>query len=138
MTVVRSPNRPADAAGPANLPVMAAPLPASSVGSAGGVRLDVDAAEVAVRKLENVRREIEVARDEAVRVAQTPPTARDAVSLEAFALLAQKADGGPGSFTAAMDGARTHVDQLIVQLRADIAQQRALDEAAASELSGRA
>lgn len=114
---------------------MAAPLPASSVGGAGGFRLDVEAAEQAVRKLEAVLPQIEAARDEAIRVAQTPPTARDAVSSEAFALLAQRADGGPGSFTAAMDGARAHVDGLLAQMRADIAHQREIDDAA-TDLSG--
>lgn len=117
---------------------MAAPLSTSPTGGTHEFRLDVEAAEAAVRKLENVQQEIEATRQEAVNVARTTPTARDAVSLEAFALLAQKADGGPGSFTAAMDAARAHVDQLIVQLRHDVIQQRALDDAAAADLSGRA
>lgn len=112
---------------------MAAPVPAS-----GEFRLDVEAAEEAVRTLEEVRRKIEAAREGAANLARTAPTARDPVSLEAFALLAQKADGGPGSFTAAMDAGRTHVDQLIVRMRADIARQRELDAAAAADLADRA
>src|SRR5262245_38329883 len=108
---------------------MAAPLPAPT-GGAGEFRLDVEAAEEAIRALEDARRRLKVARDDAVRLAQTSPTARDVVSLEAFALLAQKADGGPDSFTSAMDAGRAHIERLIAQMREDIRHQRELDDAA--------
>lgn len=105
-------------------------------------RLDVEGAEEAeeaIRALEAVRRKIEIARDDAATLAQrTVPTARDLVSLEAFALLAQKADGGPGSFTSAMEAGLEHVDHLIDQMRADIIRQRNIDDAAARDLSNRA
>ncbi len=108
---------------------MAAPLPAPADGG-GEFRLDVEAAEEAIRTLEDARRRIKDARDDAVRLAQTSPTARDVVSLEAFTLLAQKADGGPGSFTAAMDAGRAHIERLIAQMREDIIRQQELDRSA--------
>lgn len=116
---------------------MATPLPAST-GTTGEFRLDVEAAEEAVRTLEGVRRRIKDARAEAVTLAKTLPTARDAVSLEAFALLAEKADGGPGSFTAAMDAGLIEVENAIDQMRADITRQRQLDDDAASDAADRA
>ena len=116
---------------------MAAPLPAST-GGTGEFGLDVEAAEQAIRALEGVLQQIKVAREDAVRLAKTRPTAHDAVSLEAFALLSQKADGGPGSFTAAMDAGRIHGESLIDQMRADVARHRAVDGDGASEIAGRA
>ncbi len=116
---------------------MAAPLPAPA-GSAGEFRLNVEAADEARKVLEGVRQRIETARAQAVTRAKVPPTAHDAVSLEAFALLAEKADGGPGSFTAAMDAGLAHVDRLLTQMREDIARQRRLDDTAATGIAASA
>ena len=92
--------------------------------------LDTELARSAVEELRKVYDRLESLRAEAHGLARPDRTARDVVSAEAFDLLASKADGGPGSFVAAVTAGMTQVEQLINQMQGDIAQQRRLDEEA--------
>lgn len=105
--------------------------------SAGGVRLDLDLARVAITKLEGVRAELLTVLSDAAefgRLTANSEPGRDAVSTEAFQLLGTKAYGGPGSLGDAVEGAIAHVNGLIDQMNADITAQEELDRDGARAL----
>lgn len=111
---------------------MTAPEPSSGVAEFG---LDLDKARDAVVALREVYDQLTELRSLAVNVARGPRTATDSVSVEAFDLLAHMAVGGPGSLAAAINGAQKHVEELIVQMEADIAAQEQIDADAAREIA---
>lgn len=104
-------------------------------GPSGEFSLDLELAAEAVRDLEGVRQQLTGLRYRAAELGRTAlaaPTAQDAVSMEAFAFLAQKADGVPGSLGLALDAGIIHVQGLIDQMNADIDAQRREDDVAKS------
>lgn len=97
----------------------------------GGFSVDLERSRAAVNELRAVQYRLRALREDAVAVARTPATAHDLVSTDAFAMFAERADGGPGSLTAALDAGIVHVQRLIDQMSADLTAYQEADNAAA-------
>lgn len=91
----------------------AAPAPVGG----GAFEVDIARAPQAIRELEQARDELRNLKNEAQSLAHVNPPARDEVSVEAAALLGQRATGGPGSLMETLDAGINELSKMIGALR---------------------
>jgi hypothetical protein len=100
----------------------------------GSFAVDFARAPKAIRELEDALEELRRIRQDATLLAQVTPPTRDQVSLDAARALSLTAQGGPSSFTDALEGGIGELSRMIDALRSGFEHYRGSDAEAATDL----